>query len=123
MNDERGSKQPSPRKPGKSDKSPDTLHIPATADVRPAHEIAHPFSLEELREAYRIAGHEGDEDVEAYLADLAKTWHPDMDVVWSEDTLLLVAMVSASARERVRRHAGWTPEELEARLNQRRRPT
>ena len=96
------------------------IHVPETADVRLAGEIVHPFSIEELREGYRLAGLEGD-DVEAYFEELSRRWGPDMDVAWSEDTLLLVAMVSESARERVRQHARWTDEELDSRLKKRRR--
>ena len=120
MKDESDARHPGRKSSQRGKEAVDAIHIPPTVHVRPAGEIIHPFSLAELREGYRLAGLEGD-DVEAYFTELSKLWGPNMDVAWSEDTLLLVAMVSDSARERARKHAGWTAEELESRLAKRRR--
>jgi hypothetical protein len=37
-------------------------------------------------------------------------------IVWTEDILLHVALLSDQHLERIRQHRGWTPEDMEAKL-------
>lgn len=116
MSDARDSKKGRERSDPAGIQPDDIVHVPETAESYVIGPDEPPlFTLEELREGFRLAGWEG-ADVNAYLADLASEPLHGPHIVWSDDTLLAVSLVSKELRERIRRHRGWTSAEMEDKL-------
>ena len=98
------------------------LYVP----LRPGnHELVDPqhpelFTLAELRQAHRLFGDE--EEMQDYLDSLEGKRLHGPEIVWSEGSLLMVAHVSDTLRERIRRHLGLTEDEMTARMDLLRRP-
>ena len=93
------------------------LYVP----LRPGnHELVDPqhselFTLAELKQAHRMFGDE--EEMQHYLDSLEGRRLHGPEIVWSEDSLLMVAHVSDELRERIRRHLGLREDEMRARMD------